>query len=157
MSVLCHACHSPDPRCCAAQTTSPFAILGVPPTLRLGAEDLEAAFHRLIRRVHPDVLTQKNSSPTLTPEDVNQAYHDLLTPYTRALAVYERATGQTVPSVTTDPEVLAWALDLEESPQEERRHAQQSLWQTLLSEEESQDWDDFLKTLLRYRYAQETS
>jgi curved DNA-binding protein CbpA len=155
MTVPCYACHRLDPHCCAAQVASPFAILGVQPTLALGAEGLEEAFHRLIQQVHPDVFKAKNPSPSLTPEDVNQAYHDLLAPYTRALALYERATGQTVPTVTHDPEVLAWALDLEDAPPQERRYVQQALWNDLLSEEQNQNWDGFLKTLLRYRYTQE--
>jgi hypothetical protein len=157
MTVACYACHRADPHCCAAQDPSPFAILGVQPTLALGTEGLEEAFHRLIQQVHPDVFKAKNSSPPLNPEDVNQAYHNLLTPYTRALALYERATGQTVPAVTHDPEVLAWALDLEDAHPEERRKIQQDLWDTLVILEEAQNWDGFLKTLLQYRYAQEKS
>ena len=157
MSVPCHACQRPDPHCCGAQDASPFAILGVDPTLQLRAEDLEEAFHRLIRHVHPDRLTQKDPPPTIRPETLNQAYHDLLAPYPRALALYERATGQTVASVTNDPEVLAWALDLEDVPPKERHKIQRDLWNTLISMEETQHWDGFLKTLLQYRYAQEKS
>jgi hypothetical protein len=81
----------------------------------------------------------------------------LLAPYPRALALYERATGQTLPPVTNDPEVLAWALDLEDAHPEERRKIQQDLWDTLVILEEAQNWDGFLKTLLQYRYAQEKS
>ena len=157
MSVSCHACQRPDPHCCGAQDASPFAILGVDPTLRLQAEDLEEAFHRLIRHVHPDRLTQKDPPPTIRPETLNQAYQDLLSPYLRALALYERATGQTVASVTNDPEVLAWALDLEDAHPEDRRKIQRDLWDTLVSLEEAQHWDGFLKTFLQYRYAQEKS
>jgi DnaJ-domain-containing protein 1 len=157
MSVSCHACQRPDPHCCGAQDASPFAILGVDPTLQLRAEDLEEAFHRLIRQVHPDRRIQKDSSPAIRPETLNQAYQDLLSPYLRALALYERATGQTVASVTNDPEVLAWALDLEDAHPEDRRKIQRDLWDTLVSLEETQHWDGFLKTLLQYRYAQEKS
>ena len=157
MSVSCHACQRPDPHCCGAQDASPFAILGVDPTLQLRAEDLEEAFHRLIRQVHPDRRIQKDSSPAIRPETLNQAYQDLLSPYLRALALYERATGQTVASVTNDPEVLAWALDLEDVPPKERHKIQRDLWNTLISMEETQHWDGFLKTLLQYRYAQEKS
>ena len=157
MSVPCHACQRPEPHCCGAQDASPFAILGVDPTLQLRAEDLEEAFHRLIRQVHPDRRIQKDSSPTIRPETLNQAYQDLLSPYLRALALYERATGQTVASVTNDPEVLAWALDLEDAHPEDRRKIQRDLWDTLISMEETQHWDGFLKTLLQYRYAQEKS
>ena len=157
MSVSCHACQRPDPHCCGAQDASPFAILGVDPTLQLRAEDLEEAFHRLIRQVHPDRRIQKDSSPAIRPETLNQAYQDLLSPYLRALALYERATGQTVASVTNDPEVLAWALDLEDAHPEDRRKIQRDLWDTLVSLEEAQNWDGFLKTFLQYRYAQEKS
>ena len=157
MSVPCHACQRPEPHCCGAQDASPFAILGVDPTLQLRAEDLEEAFHRLIRHVHPDRRIQKDPPPTIRPETLNQAYHDLLAPYPRALALYERATGQTVASVTNDPEVLAWALDLEDVPPKERHKIQRDLWDTLISMEETQHWDGFLKTLLQYRYAQEKS
>ena len=157
MSVPCHACQRPEPHCCGAQDASPFAILGVDPTLRLRAEDLEEAFHRLIRHVHPDRLTQKDPPTTIRPETLNQAYLDLLAPYPRALALYERATGQTLPPVTNDPEVLAWALDLEDTHPEDRRKIQKDLWDTLVILEEAQNWDGFLKTLLQYRYAQEKS
>jgi hypothetical protein len=56
---------------------------------------------------------------------------------------------------TTDPDILALALDLEEAPPEERRAARQALWTTLVSLEHRQDWPAFLKTLLHYRYCRD--
>lgn len=155
MSVPCHACHRQDPDCCAIQAHSPFALLGVQPTLTLPAEVLEAAFHNRIRQVHPDAVGQGPITQRIRPEALNQAYQDLCAPYARALAVYKRATGQTVPTVTNDPEVLAWALDLEDAAPEDRQKIQQVLWETLRSLEQAQNWGGFLKTLLQYRYAQE--
>lgn len=155
MSVPCYACHQQDPACCAVQAGAPFAILGVDPTLRLGEDVLEAAFHHRIRQVHPDVITQTKALPAIQPEVLNQAYQDLRAPYTRALALYKRATGQTVPMVTKDPEVLAWALDLEDATPEDRRALQRRLWETLLSMEDAKNWAEFLKALLQYRYGQE--
>jgi hypothetical protein len=86
---------------------------------------------------------------------LNEAYHSLSDPYTRAVALYERATGETLPMTTTDPDILALALDLEEAPPEERRAARQALWTTLVSLEHRQDWPAFLKTLLHYRYCRD--
>jgi curved DNA-binding protein CbpA len=123
--------------------------------LALSKEALEEAFHRVIRRVHPDTLAKEEQSPAITASRLNEAYHRLLTPYTRAVALYERATGETLPITTTDPEILALAMDFQDLSPEERRDTLKELWANLLALEEVQDWPNFLKTLLYYRYCQD--
>jgi curved DNA-binding protein CbpA len=129
--------------------------LGVPPTLTLSKQDLEDAFHHAIRRVHPDVLDKKDPTSPLSAPRLNQAYQRLSDPYSRAVALYERATGETLPMTTTDPDILALAMELKEAPPEERRAARDALWTMLIALEDRQDWPAFLKTLLHYRYCRD--
>ncbi len=100
--------------------SGPFALLGLPSSFHLDAEELERAFRAAALRWHPDRFARASAEERIDAEDamasLNEAYERLKDPFLRAGALLELAgrpleEGNERPN---DPSFLMEMLELKE-------------------------------------------
>lgn len=103
--------------------TDYFFLLGLKPAFDIDLKKLETAYFHAQRQHHPDRAAGKPASERqaalLLSADVNQAYHVLKDPLTRAqylLSTQEILVGTEKDTVKPSPEVLMEAMELREQP-----------------------------------------
>ena len=148
MTVICHYCGGDNYDCCKMQSISPFAKLKITPTIELTLSQIETAFYQAITTTHPD----KIGGDGVDAADINQAYHLLCDKYQLAKAVYQRATGKELAEITNDIDVLSFAMEIADYDNTTKIKYRNELWQQLIVYQINKNWDEYIKTLLKYRY-----
>ncbi|MBY0407171.1 MAG: Fe-S protein assembly co-chaperone HscB [Rickettsiales bacterium] len=148
-----------------------FSLLGLTPAFDLDLAELEKAYFREQRRFHPDRFVGKppheRNAALQRSVDINQAYHTLKNPLTRAQALLKAQAIEvggdhdTVkPTQSLLMETLAWREAIDEAQTPEAAEAAQNTLQTALSSCLSQlsalygqqNWPDMAQSTLRLGY-----
>lgn len=145
--------------------TDPFALLGVPHSLDLDEDQLEQAFFRRSRDLHPDHQEGGGDAEAqLRSAELNEAYRQLADPWLRARALVElRQPGAMQECKQLDPEFLMSAMELAEQVSsaagEERNRLEHAIEDAITGHRErlqaavsAESWSDAARILHQARY-----
>lgn len=144
-------------------TLCPFSLLGLRPCFDLSSQDLDQAYHHVLRLSHPDRLVQATGAEklaaSLRASEANQAYQTLKSFYRRACACLAAAGQPWDDKKMPSPDFLGTVMAYQEAVDEadatsfnEIEEAFRDLKESIREAFRQQAYEDVHEYLSRYTY-----